>query len=147
MSVSATVVVPAAPADAWARWSDLAGWPRWNPYCVSARVNGPLVAGTPVELQLRHPRGRDFWTRPTLRVVVPQSQLTWEARALGLRATTETTLAAEDGSTRVTVRAGAHGPLAFALRMTLSDKVQARMYVEMLDALRRSFADRAAAPA
>jgi uncharacterized protein YndB with AHSA1/START domain len=140
VSVSATVLVPAAPAEAWARWSDVAGWPRWNPYCVSAAIQGPLAAGTPLELQLRHPRGRDFWTRPTLTVVRPPEELAWEARAPGLRSGTSTTLAAEGDGTRVTITAGARGPLYFALRFTLSDKVLGRIYVEMLDALRRSFA-------
>jgi hypothetical protein len=140
LSVSASVLVPAAPAEAWARWSDFAGWPGWNPYCVSGRIDGPLAAGTPLELQLRHPRGRDFWTRPTLTAVRPQQELSWEARAPGLRSVTTTTLAAEGDATRVTVQAGARGPLSFALRFTLSDKVLGRIYVEMLDALRRSFA-------
>jgi len=147
VSVSATVVVPAAPAEAWARWSDFAGWPRWNPYCVSAAVNGPLATGTPLELQLRHPRGRDFWTRPTLTVVRPQEELAWEARAPGLRSATSTTLAAEADGTRVTVTAGSRGALSFALRFTLSDKVLGRIYVEMLDALRRSFAGEPVRPA
>jgi uncharacterized protein YndB with AHSA1/START domain len=140
VSVSATVLVPAAPAEAWARWSDLAGWPRWNPYCVSARLDGPLAPGTSLALQLRHPGGRDFWTRPTLTAVLPGAELSWEARALGLRAATATTLAAEGDRTRVTLNASARGPLGFTLRLTFSDKAQARMYVEMLDALRRSFA-------
>ena len=139
MSVSATVLVPAAPAEAWARWSDLAGWPSWNPYCVSAQVDGPLEPGTSLNLQLRHPRGRDFWTRPRLTAVRPQSELSWEARAPGLRAATETTMTAEGERTRVTINASTRGALGFAMRLTFSEKAQARMYVEMLDALRRSF--------
>jgi uncharacterized protein YndB with AHSA1/START domain len=147
VSVAATVLVPAPPADAWARWTDLSAWPRWNPYCVSACVEGPLAAGTRLELQLRHPRGRDFWTRPTLTAVRPGEELSWEARAPGLRAATQTTLAAEGDGTRMTVRSSRRGPLSFTLRMTLSDKVMGRIYVETLDALRRSFAGEPAVPA
>jgi hypothetical protein len=72
--------------------------------------------------------------------VRPQEELSWEARAPGLRSATRTTLVPEGDGTRVTVQAGARGPLFFALRFTLSDKVLGRIYVEILDALRRSFA-------
>ena len=63
MSVSVTVVAPAAQEAVWERWTDFAGWPRWNPQCIGATLDGPLAPGTTLELNLRHPRGRDFYTR------------------------------------------------------------------------------------
>jgi uncharacterized protein YndB with AHSA1/START domain len=135
LSVTVTVVAPAAPAAAWERWTDFAGWPAWNPHCVAARLDGPLAAGTPLELQLRHPRGRDFYTRPRLTTVEPAREIAWEARALGLRATTRTLLQPEPDGTRLTIDARAEGPMAFTYRMTLTDRVQALIYVAMLDAL------------
>ena len=130
-----TVVVPAAPAAAWERLTDFAGWPDWNPHCLAARLDGPLAAGTLLELQLRHPRGRDFYTRPRLTVVEPAREIAWEARALGLRATTRTLLEPEADGTRLTIDARAEGPMAFTYRMTLTDRAQALIYVAMLDAL------------
>jgi hypothetical protein len=47
----------------------------------------------------------------------------------------------------MTVRASSRGLLSFTLRMTMSDKVLGRIYVETLDALRRSFAGEPAVPA
>ncbi len=96
---------------------------------------GPWPRGRRLELHLRHPRGRDFYTRPRLTVVEPEREIVWEARALGLRAPTRTTMSPEPDGTRVTIEAGAHGPMAFAYRMTVTDRTQALIYVAMLDAL------------
>lgn len=135
MSVTATVVAPAAPGPTWERWTDFAAWPDWNPGCVSARADGPLEEGTRLDLCLRHPSGRAFYTRPRLSRVEPGALLEWEARGLGLRATTRTELSEEHDGTRVTISASASGPMAFTYRVTMTDGTQARMYVAMLDAL------------
>jgi uncharacterized protein YndB with AHSA1/START domain len=139
VSVVVTVVAPADPGAAWDRWSDVEAWPRWNPHCVSARADGPLQPGTRLELQLRHPRGRDFWTRPRVREVAPQRRLTWEATALGLSALTATALAPEPDGTRLTVRLTSSGPMAFAYRMTFTERAQAQLFTGVLDALSQSF--------
>jgi uncharacterized protein YndB with AHSA1/START domain len=135
VSVAITVVAPAPPAETWALWTDFDGWPSWNPHCVEARLDGPLAPGTAIELRLRHPRGRDFYTRPVLCAVDPEREIAWEARGPGLRAETRTTMAPEPDGTRLTVAAGARGPMAFAYRMTVTDRTQALMYVAMLNAL------------
>jgi uncharacterized protein YndB with AHSA1/START domain len=135
VSATATVVAPAPPEETWARWSDLAAWPDWNPTCLAASLNGPLAPGTRLELRLRHPRGRDFWTRPTLTAVDPQRRLDWAARGLGLLATTSTRLNPEPDGTRVTVVTEASGRMAFTFRLTLTDGAQARMWTDALDAL------------
>ena len=135
MSVSVTVVAPATPAVVWERWTDFASWPSWNPHCVEARLEGPLAPGTRLDLRLRHPRGRDFYTRPVLTAVEPEREVAWEARGLGLRALTRTALRPEPDGTRVTIDADAKGRMAFTYRMTMTDRTQALIYVAMLNAL------------
>lgn len=135
MSVTVTVVVPATAEAAWERWTDFERWPEWNPRCVEAGLDGPLAPGTTLELHLRHPRGRDFYTRPRLTRVEPPRAIAWEARAPGLRASTVTTLTPEPDGTRVTIESDARGRMAFAYRMSLTDRTQALIFVAMLDAL------------
>ena len=130
-----TVVAPAAPAAAWARWTDFAGWPAWNPHCEARAWTDPWPRARTLDLHLRHPRGRDFYTRPLLTTVEPEREIAWEARALGLRAITRTLFEPEPDGTRLTIDAHAEGPMAFTYRMTLTERAQALIYVAMLDAL------------
>lgn len=135
MPIVVTVVAPAAPDVAWERWSDVARWPQWNPHCAAAALDGPLAPGTRLDLKLLHPSGREFYTRPVLTVVEPGRRLEWEARGLGLRASTRTAFTPEPDGTRVTIEADATGAMAFAYRVGMTDKTQALIYVGMLDAL------------
>ena len=138
MSVEVTVVAPASPERTWERWTRFAEWPDWNPHCIEARLDGPLAPGSELDLHLRHPRGRDFYSRPRLTAVEPDSAIAWEARAPLLRASVRTTLQSEPDGTRVILRSASRGRLAFAYRMTLTERAQAVMYVGMLDALSAS---------
>lgn len=138
--ISVTIVVPGAPRAAWQRWSDFARWAEWNPHCRAARLDGPLAVGTGLELNLLHPRGRDFYTRPRLSVVSPGEELAWETTALALSATTHARFAAEPDGTRVSIEADARGRFSAMYRMTLTDRAQATMLVGMLDALRDDLA-------
>lgn len=135
MSVSVTVVAPADPERAWRRWSDVAAWPEWNPECLGARVEGPPGPGAVLDLRLRHPRGREFFTRPRVTEAEPGRAFAWEARGMGLRATTRTTFVPEPDGSRIALECGARGPLAFTYRMTMTDATLARLYTRMLDAL------------
>jgi len=135
VSVSVTVVAPASPEAAWERWSDVASWPAWNPECLAARVEGPTAPGTVLDLRLRHPRGREFFTRPRITEATPGEAFAWEARGLGLRATTAVRFAAEPDGTRIRLDADARGPLSFTYRMTMTDRTLATLYTRMLDAL------------
>jgi uncharacterized protein YndB with AHSA1/START domain len=135
MGVTVTVVAPAATEETWERWTDFARWPEWNSGCIEAALDGALAPGTRLDLHLRHPRGRDFYTRPRLTTVEPPREIAWEARGLGLRARTLTTLTPEHDGTRVTVQSDARGPMAFAYKMTVTDRTQALIFVAMLDAL------------
>lgn len=139
MSLSATVIVP-APRDAvWSRWTDIAGWPAWNPTCISARVDGGLEPGTRLRLELRHPRGRAFWTAPVVTDLDVGSRIGWETRAFGIRAPTVTTLEPHDEGTLVTLTSMSRGILAFTYRLTFPEKAQAQLWSGALTGLARSF--------
>lgn len=135
MGAVVTVVAPASPREVWDRWTAFAGWPEWNPHCIAAAIDGPLAPGTGLDLHLRDPKGRDFYTRPSVTEVVRDERVTWVAKGVGVRARTTTMLAPEPDGTRVTVEADVGGRMAFTYRIALGDKVQALMYVAMLDAL------------
>lgn len=135
MSVVVTVVAPAPPEVVWERWTGFADWPDWNPHCLTATLDGPLAPGSRLDLHLRDPKGRDFYTRPRITEAESGARLTWVASGLLLRARTTTILTGEHDGTRVSIESDATGPLAFTYRIAVSERVQALMYVGMLDAL------------
>jgi uncharacterized protein YndB with AHSA1/START domain len=133
VSVAAAVVVPADAEEVWRVWSEVERWPAWNPVCRSAALDGELAPGTEMELQMVHPRGREFWTRPRLEVVSPGKELTWVAKGMGVRARTQTTLLPDPRGTKVRMHADVTGPMAFAYRMAMTSKVQSQLLLETLD--------------
>jgi len=135
MDCRVTVLVAAPPGETWRRWTDFAGWGRWNPSCVEASAEEPLREGSQLDLRLVHPRGRDFYTRPRITAVEEPRRIAWRARGPGLRADTDVVLVPEGEGTRVTLTATSSGPMAFAFRMTMRPKTQARMYMSMLNGL------------
>ena len=137
MSYVVTVNVAAEPAAVWARLTDVAQWPDWNPACISA--DGALALGRVLRLQLRLPRGRTFWTAPTVRQVDPDQTLAWETRALGLRAPTRIELEPDQAGTCVTLTSESRGPLGFAYRLTFPEKTQAQLWSGALTGLAQSF--------
>ena len=134
MSVVARINVVADPTRAWERWSDVGSWPEWNPGCLAASSEGTDV-GSQLELQLRHPRGRDFWTRPRVVASEPGREFAWQARGLGVRASTRAEFAQGDAGTDITVTGDARGLLAFTWRMLLTQKVEGRLLTDALNAL------------
>lgn len=139
MSLTATVVVAAPPAAVWSRWVDIAQWPEWNPACVSASLDDTLSPGARLHLQLRHPRGRAFWTTPIVTDVDDASRLAWETRALGIRAPTVTTFEPHVDGTLVTLASESHGVLGFTYRLTFPEKTQALLWSGALTGLAASF--------
>lgn len=139
MSYTVTVVVSAEPHAVWARLTDIASWPDWNPACVSAQAPEALTAGQRLRLEMRLPRGRAFWTSPILTDVDHARRLVWETRALGLRAPTVTTLEHHAEGTLVTLICESRGPLGFTYRLTFPEKTQAQMWSGALTGLARSF--------
>ena len=143
MSLEVRVVVPAPLEATWARWSDIESWPRWNPMCTSAEMDGPLAPGTELSLKLVHPRGRGrtFLTQPRIVAVEPPRLLAWEAVGTGLRVATESRLAEDAKGTLLMVTSETTGRMAFSFRlMGLSDRTLARLYGAMLTALARDLA-------
>lgn len=132
MSVVARIVVDADPHEAWSRWSDISRWPEWNPRCLAATADG-TEEGDQIELQLRHPRGRDFWTRPRVTVSEPGREFTWQARGLGVRASTQALFSAVDDGTEVQVTGDARGVLAFTWRLLITQKVEGRLLSDALN--------------
>lgn len=139
MDCRVTVVVDAGREPTWERWTDLAAWPEWNPACVAAAADGDLASGTRLDLQLRHPGGRDFYTRPRVTLLERPDRIAWEARGLGLVALTDVELAGEDDGTRITVTSSSRGALGFAYRMTMRPRAQAQLWSTMLNGLAGSF--------
>lgn len=135
MDCRVTVRVAAAPAVAWRVLADIRDWPRWNPSCAEAVVEGDVREGAQLDLRLLHPRGREFTTRPRLTAVEEPRRLAWTARALGLRVETEVELDPEEEGTLVTLTSSTRGPMGFAYRLAMRPRTQARMYVSMLDGL------------
>lgn len=139
MSYTVTVIVAAEPPAVWARLTEVASWPDWNPACVSAHAPNVFAAGQRLRLEMRLPRGRAFWTSPVLTDLDQPRRLAWETCALGLRAPTVTTLAPHADGTLVTLTSESHGPLGFTYRLTFPEKTQAQMWSGALTGLARSF--------
>lgn len=139
MSYTVTVTVTADPTTVWTILADIDTWPDWNPACVSAARDGALTAGTRLRLQLRLPRGRTFWTAPTIRDVTSPTLLAWDTRALGMRAPTRISLEPDETGTRVTLTSESRGPLGFAYRLTFPEKTQAQLWSGALTGLAQSF--------
>lgn len=139
MSVVARITVDADPERAWDRWSDIEGWPEWNPGCLAASRDGSGT-GARLELQLRHPKGRDFWTRPRVTVADRGREFTWQARGLGLRASTQALFRPAENGTEIQVTGDARGPMAFTWRMLVTEKVEGRLLTDALNALAEDLA-------
>lgn len=139
MSYTVTVVVVAEPPAVWARLTDIANWPDWNPACVSAQAPEVFAIGQRLRLEMRLPRGRAFWTSPVLTDLDQPRRLAWETHALGLRAPTVTTFESHAEGTLVTLVSESRGPLGFTYRLTFPEKTQAQMWSGALTGLATSF--------
>lgn len=130
----------ADPDAVWRRWTDFDRWHEWNEQCVAAQIDGPLAVGSRLDLQLRHPRGRDMYSRPVITAVEHGASIAWESRGLGVRAPLTSTIVAERDATRLTVELDATGRLAMTFRMTLSEEHQEQLWTDVLRCLTLSFA-------
>lgn len=139
MSLEVRVLVTAPIEQVWSRWLDLPRWPEWNPACIAAEIEGDLAPGRRLRLELRHPRGRTFWTAPVVREVVDHEHVRWETRGLGFRAPTVTTFAPDDEGTLVALRSESRGLLGFTYRMTFPEKTQGLLWSGALTGLAQSF--------
>lgn len=135
MDCRVTVVVGADPEDTWTTWTDFSHWPEWNPSCVEASTDEPLAVGNRLDLHLRHPRGRPYYTRPVVTELDPPRRIAWQARALGLVAETRVEMRPDPEGTEVTLTATSRGPLGFTYRLMFRPKTQAALYTSMLNGL------------
>ncbi len=138
MPITVSVVAPADPSTVWGLLVDVPGWPSWNPTCVAAHIDTPAaVVGSRLRLQLVHPRGRRFWTSPTIVTLEPAVRLGLLTASLGFRAPTEIALAAHDDGTAVTLTSHSQGLLAFSYRLTFPEKTQGLLWSGALTGLAR----------
>lgn len=109
-------MMPLSKTQVWQRLAIVEDWPRWWPGVEVARIQGPLKAGSQIDLLMR---GRPE-TNPALLIrVVAQQELTWEREGVfGSRAGTRFVLEDAEGGCRVRVENYIRGPQAFLARMT-----------------------------
>jgi uncharacterized protein YndB with AHSA1/START domain len=116
-----SVQAPASRQRVWALWTDVSGWPTWNPGVGRAELDGPVVEGTTGTVRAAG--------GPTsaLRVVAvePERRLVTEARERLMRLRFEQELAdVEDGQLRITHRVRMTGPATPLMRHTVGARLE-----------------------
>jgi hypothetical protein len=76
-TLQASIQIAATPQHVWAVLSDLAAYPRWNPFIISAR--GPLRVGATLTNVMHDATGNTTFT-PVVQVVRPGRELQWIGR-------------------------------------------------------------------
>lgn len=142
MSIRATIRTEADLETTWQRISDILRWPEWNPACALAETRSDtteIVEGTVLRLQLRHPRGRLFWTEPKITAIEGPTKLEWVVRAMGVRSPLSITCdPLATGGTAVTLTTHSVGPMGFAYRLVFPEKAQGLLWSGTLTALAQS---------
>ena len=80
-TIEATTVIDAPANAVWGVLVDTARYPEWNPFI--RRLDGDLVAGGRIAVEIAPPGGRPMTFRPTVTVLEPGRRLEWLGR-LGL---------------------------------------------------------------
>ena len=76
--IRSEVDIAAPPEAVWAALTDVESFPSWNPFI--ERLDGPLVVGSRIRVQLRIYRSRPTVFRPRVSRVVPGAELRWKVR-------------------------------------------------------------------
>jgi uncharacterized protein YndB with AHSA1/START domain len=116
-SVQASV----SPERVWALWTDVSGWPDWNPGVARAELDGPLAEG--VTGSVRGAGG----PASTLKVIEidPERRFVTEASERLMRLRFEYELAdAEDGQLRITHRVRMSGLATPLMRRTVGPRLE-----------------------
>jgi len=146
--ITVTVRTDADPATTWQRISDIPNWPDWNPACAAVITDDATIGpGTRLRMQMRHPRGRLFWTEPEITALNAPEELSWMIRAMGVRA--PLTIRCDeltDGGTAVTLTTRSSGFMAFAYRLVFPEKTQGLLWSGTLTALGQSLRPAEPAP-
>src|SRR5262245_22179921 len=116
-----SVEAPVSRQRVWALWTDISGWPSWNPGVSDAELDGPVIDGA---TRLVHAEGGPT---PPLQVlpIEPERHFVPEAseRCVRLRFDDERTEMA-DGELRITQRARMTGLATPLLRHTAGARLE-----------------------
>jgi len=78
MQLRTEIEIDAPPDRIWEVLTDLAAYPEWNPFVVSA--SGQLAPGERLRITLGFGDGRESRVQPTVLKVEPPTELRWRAR-------------------------------------------------------------------
>jgi uncharacterized protein YndB with AHSA1/START domain len=116
-----SVQAPASRERVWALWTDVSGWPSWNPGVGRARLDGPVTEGaTGTVRAVGGPTS-------TLRVVAiePELRFVTETSERLMRLRFEHELAdVEGGELRITHRVRMTGPATLLMRHTVGARLE-----------------------
>jgi uncharacterized protein YndB with AHSA1/START domain len=126
-----SVETPASRERVWALWTDVSGWPRWNPGVSYAELDGPVVEGATGSI---HAAGGPSSTLKVL-AVEPERRFVTEASERFVRLRFEHELRdVGEGQLRISHRVRMTGPGTPLLRHTVGARLE-RSIPEALDAL------------
>ncbi|MES2915780.1 MAG: SRPBCC domain-containing protein [Pseudomonadota bacterium] len=72
--------IAAPPARVWDVLTDLAAWPRWNPFI--RQIEGSLIVGTKLTTRMHPTGGRPMTFRPVVTEVTPGVAFAWRGRLM-----------------------------------------------------------------
>ena len=81
-SIHTEIAIQASPQDVWEVISANDRYPEWNPYHV--RVDGELVEGSTLDVEIHKPNGNRVEIQPQVITVTPEKELTWGGGIPGL---------------------------------------------------------------
>jgi uncharacterized protein YndB with AHSA1/START domain len=116
-----SVQAPVSRERVWALWTDVSGWPDWNPGVVRAELDGPLAEGATGTV-----RGAGGpASRLTVLEVQPERRFVTEASERLMRLRFEYELAdAADGQLRITQRVRMSGLATPLMRRTVGPRLE-----------------------
>jgi uncharacterized protein YndB with AHSA1/START domain len=116
-----SVQAPASRERVWALWTDVSGWPSWNPGVGYAELDGPMIEGATGTV---HAVGGPTSTLKVL-AIEPERRLVTEASERFVRLRFEHELAnVADGQLRITHRVRMTGPATPLLRHTVGVRLK-----------------------
>ncbi len=117
--ISRSTTLPEPQAQVWQALVSVDSWPEWWPGMERSRLNGELVPGNKISLQLK---GMPTADTAIVSEVDIYKRLAWEgAGVLGSLARTSFVLAGESTGSRLTITNSIRGPQAFLARITGED--------------------------
>jgi Polyketide cyclase / dehydrase and lipid transport len=119
-SYEVSVVTTATAEAAWAAWTDVKSWSRYD-HIETARIDGAFQPGTTITSKAKG------FPSSTLNITRVERPSLWvdEGRSPGMRMTFEHVIEPGEGGTRLTERTRIGGPLAHAIGPLMRRKLQA----------------------